>query len=246
MRWGCGYRNIQMLMSSLSRLPSFAEGMQENLKKSGLRLEPSISAPSIPTIQETIENAWAEGFDKAGAAQLKNCLVGTKKWIGATEAMVRLKDFPSPSGAGNAHPALLDFVEAYFDDSLIPFDEERKRSHQYPLIFPRKSTGSIVMTTLPPLYLQFSGHSVTIIGIEIMGGTRNLLVFDPAVRIPMPLAAGGRGKKSLREFLAKARTLDSEKVLHSIRVPMEELVQNSQYQIVQRRFAYKLTSERID
>jgi hypothetical protein len=31
-----------------------------------------------------IEEAWKEGFDKEGAAQLKNKLNNTRKWIGAS------------------------------------------------------------------------------------------------------------------------------------------------------------------
>jgi hypothetical protein len=73
--------------------------------------------PSIPTIQQLIEDAWRHGktiifktsspdsnqgtssvkntivlgFDQQGAAQLDHKLTKTKKWIGATEIAVALK-----------------------------------------------------------------------------------------------------------------------------------------------------------
>jgi hypothetical protein len=39
----------------------------------------------------------------------------------------------------------------------------------------------LIQTDLAPLYFQFHGHSLTIIGVEINDKTVNLLVFDPAM-----------------------------------------------------------------
>jgi len=41
--------------------------------------------PSVYRLQQLIEYAWAAGFDEAGCRQLGGKLVGTRKWIGATE-----------------------------------------------------------------------------------------------------------------------------------------------------------------
>lgn len=41
--------------------------------------------PSVYRLQQLIEYAWAAGFDEAGCRQLGGTLVGTRKWIGATE-----------------------------------------------------------------------------------------------------------------------------------------------------------------
>ena len=41
--------------------------------------------PSVYKLQQLIENAWAAGYDEAGCRQLAGKLVGTRKWIGATE-----------------------------------------------------------------------------------------------------------------------------------------------------------------
>jgi len=41
--------------------------------------------PSVYMLQQLIERAWSAGFDEAGRRQLGGKLVGTRKWIGATE-----------------------------------------------------------------------------------------------------------------------------------------------------------------
>ena len=41
--------------------------------------------PSITKIQQLIENAWRNGFDLQGKAQLGGCLKATAKWIGASD-----------------------------------------------------------------------------------------------------------------------------------------------------------------
>jgi len=41
--------------------------------------------PSVCKLQQLIEQAWAAGYDEAGCRQLSGELIGTRKWIGATE-----------------------------------------------------------------------------------------------------------------------------------------------------------------
>jgi len=41
--------------------------------------------PSVYRLQQLIENAWSAGFDETGCRQLDGQLVGTRRWIGATE-----------------------------------------------------------------------------------------------------------------------------------------------------------------
>jgi len=48
------------------------------------------AVPSVLTLQEWIEAAWAEGFDPCGKKQLHNRLARTRKWIGATEVFALL------------------------------------------------------------------------------------------------------------------------------------------------------------
>ncbi|XP_007440122.1 zinc finger with UFM1-specific peptidase domain protein [Python bivittatus] len=72
--WGCGYRNFQMLFSSLLRNSSYKDCLKDNS-----------SVPCIPKIQTSIEDAWKEGFDPQGASHFNSRLQGTKAWIGACE-----------------------------------------------------------------------------------------------------------------------------------------------------------------
>ena len=49
--WSCGYRNSQMVLSTLSSLSAFDDAM-------------SILDLNIHELQQCLENAWADGFDQ--------------------------------------------------------------------------------------------------------------------------------------------------------------------------------------
>ena len=49
--------------------------------------------PSIEALQAAVEAAWQAGFDRRGAQQLGHRLVGTRKWVGTTEAAALLRSF---------------------------------------------------------------------------------------------------------------------------------------------------------
>ena len=49
--------------------------------------------PSVYKIQLLLESAWQKGFDPAGCAQLQATVVGTRKWIGATDITAFLSSF---------------------------------------------------------------------------------------------------------------------------------------------------------
>ncbi|KAF3691419.1 Zinc finger with UFM1-specific peptidase domain protein [Channa argus] len=159
--WGCGYRNFQMLLSSLQRIDMYSSFLQEK------------SVPSIPQVQRMIEGAWKEGLDPQGASHFNQRLQGTRAWIGATEIYVLLTtlgirahiiDFHQPTGPGDTHPQLFERVKQYFCQS--------SRSGKLP---PR-----VLQTSLPPLYLQHQGHSRSIVGLEQKkNGRLCLLVLDP-------------------------------------------------------------------
>jgi hypothetical protein len=72
--WSCGYRNIQMLCSSLMQVKEYREILFD---KTG-------QIPGIRELQTYIEKAWKEGFDNEGANHFKFSLYGKKDWIGAT------------------------------------------------------------------------------------------------------------------------------------------------------------------
>merc|ERR1719266_2545841 len=59
--WGCGYRNLQMLISSLAHHSIFSER---------LGITKGAGVPSISRLQGLIEEAWAKGYDVQGCEQL--------------------------------------------------------------------------------------------------------------------------------------------------------------------------------
>ncbi|XP_034553994.1 zinc finger-containing ubiquitin peptidase 1 [Notolabrus celidotus] len=159
--WGCGYRNLQMILSSLHGVDTYAAVLPER------------SVPSIPRLQRMIEEAWKEGLDAQGASHFNNRLQGTRAWIGATEIYslltslrisAHIVDFHRPTGPADTHPSLLEWVKQYFSQTS---------SNRLP---PR-----LVQTSLPPLYLQHQGHSRSIVGLEQKkNGSLSLLLLDPA------------------------------------------------------------------
>jgi hypothetical protein len=72
--WSCGYRNIQMLCSSLMQVNEYRDILFD---KTG-------QIPGIRELQTYIEKSWKEGFDNEGANHFKFSLFGKKDWIGAT------------------------------------------------------------------------------------------------------------------------------------------------------------------
>uniref|UniRef100_A0A452HEE9 Zinc finger-containing ubiquitin peptidase 1 n=1 Tax=Gopherus agassizii TaxID=38772 RepID=A0A452HEE9_9SAUR len=157
--WGCGYRNFQMLLSSLLSNSMYNDCLRD-----------ITLIPCIPKIQSMIEDAWKEGFDPQGASHFNNRLHGTKAWIGACEiysllTSLRLKcqiiDFHKPTGPLGTHPRLFEWVLSYYSSN-------------------REGGTKVVCTPKPPIYMQHQGHSRTIVGIEERKNrTLCLLIFDP-------------------------------------------------------------------
>ncbi|XP_042345688.1 zinc finger-containing ubiquitin peptidase 1 [Plectropomus leopardus] len=158
--WGCGYRNFQMLLSALHRIDAYAPFLQEK------------AVPSIPRLQSLIEEAWKEGLDPQGASHFNQRLQGTRAWIGATEIYAlltslginaRIIDFHQPTGPGDTHIRLFDWVKQYFQSS---------RSSRL--------TPRLIRTSLPPLYLQHQGPRRSVVGLEQRkNGSLCLLLLDP-------------------------------------------------------------------
>ena len=184
--WDCGYRNIQMMFSALLYEPSQAE----ILKRSDI-----MEVPSIPEIASRIEEAWRKGYDPEGAASFGRSLTDKEVWIGATEFFVLFKsleldmiinDFETPNEAAKA--AMFEWIHGYFD-SLC-----RSRScafHEY-------ETWRAPDVFVPPMFCQWQGHSITIVGAErSRSGQVTLIVLDPSRGYYMSLvASNGAGSSS--------------------------------------------------
>lgn len=93
--------------------------------------------------------------------------------------------FPSSPGSKNAYKELLDYVEKYFSNaSSASLDSTKTKVHQ---------------TSLPSIYLQRPGHSLTIVGLEKRhDASRALLVFDPAYSPPADIERALRQGKAFK------------------------------------------------
>lgn len=87
--WGCGYRNMQMLMSSMLLQLDYNEHISRvwEVEKGPL---PRAWMPSISRLQQHLEKSWSMGIDEPGREQLGGTVYNTKKWIGATEVVAML------------------------------------------------------------------------------------------------------------------------------------------------------------
>lgn len=157
--WGCGYRNLQMLLSSLLYTSQYRDVLAANI----LFNKNNVTMPSISKLQKIIEDAWHQGFDRMGCEQLGGKLVNTRKWIGATEIFTFLSycninceilDFHRPTSSDGTHPEMFKWLQGYFSG---------KKSN-----------------IIAPVYLQHQGHSRTVVGVEVSGNNVKLLVLDPS------------------------------------------------------------------
>ncbi|XP_065590614.1 zinc finger-containing ubiquitin peptidase 1 isoform X2 [Cyrtonyx montezumae] len=188
--WGCGYRNFQMLLSSLLRNSLYNDCLRD-----------TALIPSIPKIQSMIEDAWKEGFDPHGASHFNSRLHGSKAWIGACEiysllTSLRIKcqiiDFHKPTGPMGTHPRLFEWILRYYST-----DSE--------------GAAKVVCTSRPPIYLQHQGHSRTIVGIEEKKNkTLCLLLLDPGcssqeMQKLLKLSSDGTSLRLLRKFMGNLK-----------------------------------------
>jgi len=114
--FGCGFRNLQMLISSLLQVPLMRQTMNLN------------TIPSLNQLQSLIERAWQRGFDPQGARQLGGRLQGTRTWIGPSEVGVFLQDHGirveivdvEHPDRGNFHPRMFAWIRDYFLNNDYP------------------------------------------------------------------------------------------------------------------------------
>ncbi|OAA64623.1 DUF1671 domain containing protein [Niveomyces insectorum RCEF 264] len=156
----CGYRNIQTMISYIvgAHYP-------------GYKLF-SDDLPSVFDIQNLVENAWDMGINAQARIETGGIRL-TRKYIGTPEALALFQSLNIPCSIrafrhkvpGKSADMLLRDVEQYFEAGN--YQPGRK----------------VRATTLPPIFWQHPGHSLTIVGIEkTKTGQTNLLVFDPILR----------------------------------------------------------------
>lgn len=176
-RWSCGYRNTQMLLIALVHTivpdhPYFQHKYYE--------------VPSVTALQTILEQAWAQGWDPKGARHYKSTIVGKTSFVGAVEVSTifwflnianTVVQFIKSKAS---REALLPFCRAYFASE--PLLDPQAYAHSLLDRQNRIQTASTNSQQLP-LYLQWTGHSVTIVGVE----DNHLLLLDPNKTFKAPI-----------------------------------------------------------
>jgi len=203
-KWSCGYRNLQMLMSALvPQLRSdhfYHQRIPSNLKRSDLGS--AVPIPSLKDLQEFLESAWKMGLDPRGAEHYGRKIVGKTDEIGAVEVNSILTSLHIDSvviqfiRTKESRKLLGPFVWNYFTKTAGCSDcarEQRSsgstadRLLQYAEGASNKNgddkSNALCMCTVIPLYLQWEGHSVSVIGVRKLNKgdcEYQLMVLDPA------------------------------------------------------------------
>lgn len=168
--WDCGYRNIQIMFSAML----YNRELHSVLERNTLR-----EVPSIPEIAARIEEAWKKGYDKEGASNFEGKLIDKEVWIGATEAVVLFRslginalisDFETPTDLQRR--VMFEWIYNQFEQWC---GGRNCSIHQSS----RRSTSNAALVM--PMFCQWQGHSVTIVGaVKSRLGDVSLLVLDPS------------------------------------------------------------------
>lgn len=188
--WSCGFRNIQMMLTALVPLlhrdhPFFK--LQCYRQSDELML-----LPSLLDLQQGLEAAWREGWDPKGKEFYGGRIFGlTHKQaeIGAIEARTLLASWGIDSlvvqflRTPKSRRLLGPFCAAYFScetEHLMSQEAGQLVLGRVERSGARRSTEKASPVRLP-LYLQWKGHSVTVVGVEFNSRkeVENLLLFDP-------------------------------------------------------------------
>ena len=190
--------------------------------------------PSQPELESELEASWRAGFDQNGAQHYGGNVRNRRKWIGAVEVWSIL-------AAAGVDACVVQFIRCpesrgllgpvcsqYFSNdcpwcNTKSYATSRDMVHS---LFLQATSNSPKHSNCGcsrlPLYLQWEGHSVTIVGVEHhsqSGEPTNLLIMDPAKNgeeLRSTLQAGGLNCARLN--LSKLRTKDCQIILQSRRV----------------------------
>jgi len=179
----CGYRNMQMLLSSLSP-QSTTTSSTTNLQN--LELIARAQKATVLTLQSLIEAAWTAGHNAHSRIET-GVILNTRKHVGTSEAEALFAYLCIPTTARvfrgkGCWRELLDYVQGYFSG------READRSFDTIKQGPELDVESVRMTNKPPIFLQRPRHSLTIVGVEVTpSGRRRLIVFDPGYDPPASL-----------------------------------------------------------
>jgi hypothetical protein len=196
--WTCGFRNLQMLFSELLPLVpnhhAFFQYVPTSLRPYPDQENRPVPIPSLHQLQTFLEQSWKDGFDANGAEHYRHRIVGTRSWIGAVEVSTVLSYLQLDSAVvqfimcRESRKLLGPFVWNYFcrgpcfschgnvsNTSCSTWAER--------LLYTKeeyKDAQDACPCPVLPLYLQWEGHSVTIVGVEKTKANEiHFLLFDP-------------------------------------------------------------------
>ncbi|KAG7356684.1 peptidase C78 family protein [Nitzschia inconspicua] len=198
-QWSCGIRNLQMLLSAiLPHLPASHTLFQH------IPLRQIAAVPTRLHLLKALERAWNDGFDAKGAQHYDYTIAGKSgrsAHIGAIEVANIFWYFGLDATVvqfikcPESRKLLPKFVKAFFSKATAlegcsfccdnDKDGPPRASSKYcanslleyaeadmPFAMPQECSCPII-----PLYLQWEGHSVSIVGVD--STEENLLVLDP-------------------------------------------------------------------
>eukprot|EP01138_Halocafeteria_seosinensis_P011681 gb/GECG01011937.1/.p1 GENE.gb/GECG01011937.1/~~gb/GECG01011937.1/.p1 ORF type:complete len:444 (+),score=44.82 gb/GECG01011937.1/:1-1332(+) len=192
--WSCGYRNIQILCSSLMQSEKYRPRLFDGTGK----------IPDVNGIQRYIQEAWLNGFDPEGKQHFGGFLAGTQSKIGATECATLLRYFAIPafvidfySSTDPQLPLVLNEIRnsGSMDVNIVDLQNSPSLSvlsghHQHAMLLwlynyfnqtsmfssgtcRAYSDGSICTLRCFPIFFQEDGHSRTIAGTECASTKQN-------------------------------------------------------------------------
>jgi len=190
--WGCGFRNLQMLLWHLYR-----RGRGRELK--GALFGGAGIVPDVASLQAWIEWAWHQGFDEAGAssmghsAQVLESRAREGFWMGTVDVKAMLGAFGVRADIvdfrGQPSRRLLAGAKRHRDQGAGPASgppppppPRKEPDHEAVLrwvwsYFAAAGTVehhgqgeaiSVRTTTACPLYFQHDGHSRLIVGVQTL------------------------------------------------------------------------------
>lgn len=196
--WTCGFRNLQMLFSELLPLVpnhhAFFQDVPASLRPYPDQENRPVPIPSLLQLQTFLEQSWKDGFDAKGAEHYQHRIVGTRSWIGAVEVSTILSYLHLDSAViqfiicRESRNLLGLFVWNYFCRGPCfschgHMNNMSCSSWAEQLLYTKeefKDTQNACPCPVLPLYLQWEGHSVTIVGVEKTRSNEiNFLLFDP-------------------------------------------------------------------
>ena len=202
-KWSCGFRNLQMMLTALlPHLPSnhsFYHCVPDTLAPYPTQCNHRpIPIPSLHQLQIFLQDSWRHGFDERGAEHYRQLIVGKEAKIGAMEVSTVLSYLYVDCAVvqfincRESRALLGSFVSNYFlrgpcfvcdwsvrNVSCLTWAEQLLDAALTTLS--DSVTNGVTSCSCPvlPLYLQWEGHSVTIVGVETKTGDINFLIFDP-------------------------------------------------------------------